>query len=53
LRARILRYLAGEAQPEFSEIRILRGIADVDADMPRFLLAYLAAAWSDARRVPS
>jgi hypothetical protein len=53
LRARIVRYLAGEAQPEFSEIRILRGIADVDADMPRFLRAYLAAAWSDARRAPS
>jgi len=53
LRARILRYLAGQAQPEFSEIRILRGIADVDVDMPRFLRAYLAAAWSDARRVPS
>jgi 8-oxo-dGTP pyrophosphatase MutT (NUDIX family) len=51
LRARIVRYLAGEAQPEFSET--LRGIADVDADMPRFLRAYLAAAWSDARRVPS
>src|SRR6516164_9158325 len=48
LRARIARYLAGEAQPEFSEIRILRGVADVDADMPRFLRAYLAAAWAEA-----
>jgi 8-oxo-dGTP pyrophosphatase MutT (NUDIX family) len=46
LRTRIVRYLAGEAQPEFSEIRILRGIADVDMDMPRFLRAYLAAAWA-------
>ena len=46
LRARIVRYLASEAQPEFSEIRILRGIADVDADMPRFLRTYLAAAWA-------
>ena len=53
LRARILRYLASEAQPEFSEIRILRGIADVDADMPRFLRAYLAASWSGACRVPN
>jgi 8-oxo-dGTP pyrophosphatase MutT (NUDIX family) len=46
LRTRIVRYLAGEPQPEFSEIRILRGIADVDMDMPRFLRAYLAAAWA-------
>ena len=46
LRERIVRYLASEARPEFSEIRILRGIADVDADMPRFLRTYLAAAWA-------
>jgi hypothetical protein len=46
LRARIARYLAGEAQPEFSELRILRGITDIDPDMPRFLRAYLAAAWA-------
>jgi hypothetical protein len=45
LRARIMRHLASEAQPEFSEIRILRGLADIDADTPRFLRAYLAAAW--------
>jgi 8-oxo-dGTP pyrophosphatase MutT (NUDIX family) len=44
LRARIARYLAREAQPEFSELRILRGIADIDPDMPRFLQTYLAAA---------
>jgi len=56
LRARIVRHLASDAQPEFSEIRILRGIADVDRDMPRFLRAYLAAAWSQASlglRAPS
>jgi 8-oxo-dGTP pyrophosphatase MutT (NUDIX family) len=46
LRARIMRHLASEAQPEFSDIRILRSIADVDDDMPSFLRAYLAAAWS-------
>jgi NUDIX domain len=45
LRERIVRHLASEAQPEFSEIRILRGTADVEADTPRFLRAYLAAAW--------
>ena len=46
LRARIMGYLASEAQPEFSDIRILRSIADIDHDTPRFLRAYLAAAWS-------
>jgi 8-oxo-dGTP pyrophosphatase MutT (NUDIX family) len=46
LRARIVRYLASEVQPEFSDIRILRSMADVDGDMPRFLRAYLAAVWS-------
>jgi 8-oxo-dGTP pyrophosphatase MutT (NUDIX family) len=46
LRAGILRHLASEVQPEFSEIRILRSIADVDTDMPRFLRAYLVEAWS-------
>ena len=30
LRARIMRHLAKEAQPEFSEIRFLRGPADFD-----------------------
>jgi 8-oxo-dGTP pyrophosphatase MutT (NUDIX family) len=46
LRARIVAHLAKEPQPEFSEIRILNGLADIDADMPRFLHSYLAAAWS-------
>ena len=45
LRERVVRHLASEMQPEFSEIRILRGIADVEADTPRFLQAYLAAVW--------
>jgi NUDIX domain len=52
LRTRIIRHLANEARPEFSEIRILRGIADVDADTPCFLRAYLAAAWSSPVRAP-
>lgn len=52
LRARIMRFLAREARPEFSDIRILRGVADIDADMPRFLRAYLAAAWSTPTRAP-
>jgi hypothetical protein len=43
-----MRHLANDAEPEFSEIRVLRGLADVDANMPRFLRIYLAAVWSQA-----
>jgi 8-oxo-dGTP pyrophosphatase MutT (NUDIX family) len=46
LHARIVAHLAQDAEPEFSEIRILRSIADTAIDMPRFLRTYLAAAWS-------
>jgi 8-oxo-dGTP pyrophosphatase MutT (NUDIX family) len=46
LRNWVLAHLSNEAEPEFSEIRILRGIADTDINMPSFLKAYLAAAWS-------
>jgi hypothetical protein len=46
LRARVVRHLANEAQPEFSDIRLLRGPADFDPAMPRFLTAYLARVWS-------
>jgi 8-oxo-dGTP pyrophosphatase MutT (NUDIX family) len=46
LRARIMRHLAAEAQPEFSDIRFVRGPADFDPAMPRFLTAYLAHEWS-------
>jgi 8-oxo-dGTP pyrophosphatase MutT (NUDIX family) len=52
LRARILRHLANEAQPEFSDIRIVRGVADIDPQMPGFLQAYLAAAWPPAVGAP-
>ncbi len=45
LRARIMHYLASETQPEFSEIRIVRSLADLDAGMPRFLTAYLEKVW--------
>jgi len=43
LRARILRHLASEARPELSDIRIVRGTADLDPAMPRFVRAFLAA----------
>jgi len=45
LRARILRHLACDAHPEFSDIRVVRGPADFDPRMPRFVVAFLKAAW--------
>jgi len=42
LRARMLDYLAGETQPELADIRIVRGPADLDPMMPRFVRAFLA-----------
>ncbi len=42
LRARILAHLKCEQQPELSDIRIVRGPADFDAAMPRFVTAFLA-----------
>lgn len=41
LRAKMLRHLASEAQPELADIRIVRGPADFDPAMPRFVTAYL------------
>lgn len=42
VRARILRHLAAEAQPELADIRIVRRKSDCDARMPPFVAAYLA-----------
>jgi 8-oxo-dGTP pyrophosphatase MutT (NUDIX family) len=42
LRARMLDHLAGETQPELADIRIVRGPADLDPMMPRFVRAFLA-----------
>lgn len=41
LRGRMLAHLASEAQPELSDIRIVRGPADFDPAMPRFVTAFL------------
>jgi len=41
LRARILGHLAQETQPEFSDIRIVRGRGDLDPNMPGFVAAFL------------
>jgi hypothetical protein len=44
-RARMLRHLASEKEPELSDIRIVRSAADLDPAMPRFVTAYLAHMW--------
>jgi 8-oxo-dGTP pyrophosphatase MutT (NUDIX family) len=46
LRARILRHLARDTEPELADIRIVRGPADLDALMPPFVTAYLQYIWS-------
>jgi hypothetical protein len=45
LRAQVMRHLANETQPELSDIRFLRGAADFDPAMPRFVKAYLERIW--------
>jgi ADP-ribose pyrophosphatase YjhB (NUDIX family) len=45
LRARILAYVAREAQPELADIRIVRGPDDLDPMMPPFVPAFLAYMW--------
>lgn len=46
LRARIMRHLAHEQRPEFTDIRIVRSPADFDSAMPRFVTAFLTYLWS-------
>jgi 8-oxo-dGTP pyrophosphatase MutT (NUDIX family) len=45
LRAAIMRHLASESQPELSDIRIVRGPADLDPRMPAFIVAFLEQTW--------
>jgi 8-oxo-dGTP pyrophosphatase MutT (NUDIX family) len=45
LRDHILGYLAREAQPELTDIRIVRGPADFDPMMPPFVTAFLSHVW--------
>jgi hypothetical protein len=45
LRSRAMRHLTSEAQPEFSDIRIVRGPEDFDPAMPPFVVAYLEKVW--------
>ncbi len=46
LRSRVMRHIASQAQPEFSDMHVVRGPADLDTAMPRFLTAYLKSSWS-------
>ena len=48
LRARILANLARQRRPELADIRIVRGPADFDAMMPRYVSAYLTDVWAAA-----
>jgi len=46
LRARMLEHLASEQQPELADIRVVRGPADFDPAMRRFVMAFLAHRFS-------
>jgi hypothetical protein len=43
LRARIMAFLAAQTQPELSDIRIVRGVADLDPKMPPYVAAFLTS----------
>jgi hypothetical protein len=45
LREKILANIASQAEPELSDIRIVRGPQDAHPRMPEFVRAFLASAW--------
>jgi 8-oxo-dGTP pyrophosphatase MutT (NUDIX family) len=45
LRARILQHMAEEADPEFSDVRIIRGPDDFSPAIHNFLIAYFEYVW--------
>ena len=45
LRARIMRYLASEREPELADIRIVRGPGDLGPQMPRSVVAFFKEVW--------
>jgi 8-oxo-dGTP pyrophosphatase MutT (NUDIX family) len=46
LRRRILEHLAGQAQPELADVRVVRGPADFDRMMPSYVKAFLLHVWN-------
>jgi hypothetical protein len=46
VRRRILGYLKTEAQPELSDVRIVRSPAEFEPSMPAFVTAYLTHFWN-------
>jgi hypothetical protein len=45
LRSRIMRHLAHDPRPEFSDVRIVRSLADIEPCMPYFVRAFLEKEW--------
>jgi 8-oxo-dGTP pyrophosphatase MutT (NUDIX family) len=46
IRTRILDNLAGQPQPEFSDIQIVRSPSDLDSRMPAWMRAFFAHVWN-------
>jgi 8-oxo-dGTP pyrophosphatase MutT (NUDIX family) len=45
LRARVLRYLGGQARPELAGVRLVRSRADIDANFPSHVTAFFDYVW--------
>jgi 8-oxo-dGTP pyrophosphatase MutT (NUDIX family) len=45
LRARVMEYLASQAEPELADVRIVRGTADFSPHMPSFVTTFLLHMW--------
>ena len=45
LQSRVIRHISAEQQPELSDMRIVRGPAQLDARMPTFVMAFLQEQW--------
>jgi len=51
LRSRVIRHIRSEQQSELSDLRIVRGPAQLDARMPTFVRAFLDEQWRKALQV--
>jgi 8-oxo-dGTP pyrophosphatase MutT (NUDIX family) len=47
LRAKILHYLAQQAEPELVDVRIVRDRRDIDESMPEFMMTFLSRVLAD------